>query len=349
MIRVLLLVALCCAALAARAAQPGPLLWQIQTPRGEVLLLGSVHMLRARDYPLADAIEAAYERADRVVLELDLAAMDPVQMQLSLRRLGMAPEGESLQSLMGPESWEQAMTLADDLGIELVRLEAAKPWYAALTIANLEMIRLGFRPDQGIEQHFARLCRRDRKPIHGLETLDYQLGIFNDMPLADQRRLLLQTLEDATRMEADMDGLIETWNRGDAGQLGELLGEGFEEYGSLYETLVVRRNREWLPRVESWAEHEGTTLVVVGALHLVGEDSLIEMLKARGYRVRRLPWEWPGAAAGEPGPAPGGAYTSTISKSSFPAPQSGHSQVRGMSSQRVPGAMPLSGSPCSSS
>ena len=281
----------------ARAAEPGPLLWQIQTGSGEVLLLGSVHMLRARDYPLAEAIEAAYERADRVILELDLGTLDPVQMQLSLRRLGMAEKGDSLESLMGPDAWHAAETLADDLGIELGRLAAAKPWYAALTIANLEMIRLGFRPEQGIEQYFARRCLRDDKPMHGLETLDYQLGIFNDMPLADQRRLLLQTLEDATRMEADMDGLIETWNRGDAETLGELLGEGFEEYGSLYETLVVRRNREWLPKVESWADREGTTLVVVGALHLVGEDSLIEMLKARGHRIRRLPWEWPGAAA----------------------------------------------------
>jgi hypothetical protein len=94
-----------------------------------------------------------------------------------------------------------------------------------------------------------------------------------------------------------MDGLIETWNQGDAGTLGELLGEGFEDYASLYETLVVGRNREWLPKVESWADRGGTTLVVVGALHLVGEDSLIEMLTARGHRIRRLPWEWPGAAA----------------------------------------------------
>jgi uncharacterized protein YbaP (TraB family) len=295
--RLLILVALSFVALVARAAEPGPLLWQIQTASGEVLLLGSVHMLRAQDYPLAGAIEAAYERADRVVLELDLATLDPVQMQLSLRRLGMAEEGDSLETLMGPDSWRKATALAEELGVELVRLAAAKPWYAALTIANLEMIRLGFRPEHGIEQHFARLCLQDDKPIHGLETLDYQLGIFNDMALADQRRLLLQTLEDATRMEADMDGLIETWNRGDVERLGELLGEGFEEYGSLYETLVVRRNRQWLPTVESWAERAGTTLVVVGALHLVGEDSLIEMLRTQGHRVRRLPWEWPGAAA----------------------------------------------------
>jgi hypothetical protein len=209
----------------------------------------------------------------------------------------MAKQEDSLESLMGPESWREATALADDLGIELARLAAAKPWYAALTIANLEMIRLGFRPEHGIEQHFARRCLQDDKPIHGLETLDYQLGIFDSMPLADQRRLLLQTLEDATRMEADMDGLIETWNQGDAGTLGELLGEGFEDYASLYETLVVGRNREWLPKVESWADRAGTTLVVVGALHLVGEDSLIEMLTARGHRIRRLPWEWPGAAA----------------------------------------------------
>ena len=108
MTRALLLIVLFGTALTARAGEPGPLLWQLQTRSGEVLLLGSVHMLRARDYPLAEAIEAAYERADRVVLELDLGTLDPVQMQLSLRRLGMAKQEDSLESLMGPESWREA-------------------------------------------------------------------------------------------------------------------------------------------------------------------------------------------------------------------------------------------------
>ena len=288
---------------AANAAEPGPLLWQMQTREGEVLLLGSVHMLRAQDYPLAEAVESAYERADRVVLELDLGKLNPVEMQLALHRIGLAAEGETLESLMGPESWDTAIRLSGELGVELKRLMAAKPWYAALTVANLEMVRLGFRPEHGIEQYLTRRSVGDGKPIHGLETIDYQLGIFNGMPLADQRRLLLQTLEDARRMEQDMDGLIEAWNRGEAGRLGELLGEGFEDYGSLYETLVVRRNREWLPQVEAWAEKGGTTLVVVGALHLVGEDSLIGLLKARGHPVRRLPWAWPGPTARRGGPA----------------------------------------------
>ena len=289
---------------AANAAEPGPLLWQMQTRAGDVLLLGSVHMLRAQDYPLTDALEAAYERSNRVVLELDLGKLDPVDMQLALHRMGLAADGETLQSLMGTEPWDQAIGLSDELGVELRRLMAVKPWYAALTIANLEMVRLGFRPEHGIEQYITRRSLEDGKPVHGLETIEYQLGIFDGMPLADQRRLLLQTLQDARRMEEDMDGLIEAWNRGDAGELGELLGEGFEDYGSLYDTLVVRRNEEWLPQVEAWAEKGGTTLVVVGALHLVGEDSLIEMLKDRGHAVRRLPWAWPGPSARRAEPVP---------------------------------------------
>lgn len=270
---------------AARAE--GPTIWSVKGRSGEVLLLGSVHLLRPQDYPLPDNVTRAYAAADRLIMELDEGDMDPLQVQVLLMQIGRLEGGRTLADVMGPRDYRRAERYASELGYPLELLGPLKPWLAAITVMNLETVKLGFSPELGLEQHLAGLARRDRKPITGLETVQFQLELFDGLPAATQSRLLLQTLEEASMMGEQLTTLIEAWRRGDASSLDQELSRSFKEYPDVYRRLVTDRNRTWARRLATVADEDGVTLVVVGALHLVGEQSVIRMLENRGRRVGR--------------------------------------------------------------
>ena len=250
-------------------------------------LLGSVHLLRHADYPLDDALVAAYDNTHRLVLELDLNAADPMQTQALINRMGRIDDGD-LADWMGAGDYEKARALAADLDIDLDRMRPLKPWLTAITILQLQLARLGFSPDLGVDFQFAERAGADGKPVEGLETLEFQLAQFDGLPRSQQSAFLLQSLEEADDIPADVDAMVEAWKDGDSAELAKMLEDGFDGYPDLYERLVKRRNANWVPRLVELLEGEDDVLVIVGALHLVGSGSVIEMLARRGYSAEQL-------------------------------------------------------------
>lgn len=283
----LLLLAVTALAMPARAQ--GPSIWEYRGAAGTVLMLGSVHVLREQDYPLPASVEAAYARADTLVMEIDTSSLDPLSAQMLITGMGSLEPDRSMRSVMGDRDFDRATRLAGELGIDLTLMQQFEPWFAALTIMNLQMMRMGFNPQIGLESHLSGLAARDGKQIVGLETMEFQLRLFDAMPERVQSDLLLQTLEEAGSMETEMDAMIRAWRGGDSAALARIMGKNFADYPDVYESLVSRRNRDWADKVVEIGARPGTHLVVVGALHLVGKDSLIRMLEQKGQRVKRWP------------------------------------------------------------
>lgn len=265
-----------------------PAIWEYQGARGTVRLLGSVHLLRKQDYPLPESIERAYRQADTLVMEVDVDDLDPLGSQMLIASLSMLQDGQTLQDVMGSVDYRKATRKASELGVDLQMLNGVEPWFAALTIMNLQLLKLGFDPQIGLEQYLSGQARGDGKQVIGLETVEYQLKIFDDMPQATQSRLLLQTLDEAATLETQMATLVTAWRRGDSARLARELSRNFQGYPDVYRKLVSDRNREWVRQIVELSAKGGDYLVVVGALHLVGEDSVIAMLQDRGGQVR--PW-----------------------------------------------------------
>lgn len=283
--RLLALLLLLATPLSALEAEPA--IWSLQGGRGEVLLLGSVHLLRSEDYPLPANVTRAYGQADRLVMELDIDDLDPLQSQMLLMEKGRLPEGRTLAQTMGASDYRRAQKYAEALGMPLDLLGSLKPWLAALTVMNLHTMSLGYSPELGLEQHLTSLAVRDGKDVAGLETMRFQLELFDEMPERVQNRLLLQTLEEASMMDKQLGTLIAAWRKGDSATLERELGRSFEDYPDVYRRLVSDRNRSWVEPMLRMSDEAGTTLVIVGALHLVGKDSVIEMLKRKGREVER--------------------------------------------------------------
>jgi hypothetical protein len=281
--------AACALALLADCASADPAAWRIKGKNGgEVALLGSMHALRASDYPLPPLVDELYARADVLVMEIDLDDLDLAAEQATLLSAAVLPVDQTLAGVLDPTVYRVAERRAHELGVDIALLDHAEPWFVAITLLDLGMRKIGFEAERGLEQYFVGKAARDHKEIVGLETLEKQVRIFAALPAAGQRALLKQTLDELDTADATMKELTAAWRDGHLETMTEKLLGDFDDYPELYPALVTERNAAWTAELERLLEDGRRYLVVVGALHLVGRDSVIERLGARGHRVARV-------------------------------------------------------------
>jgi uncharacterized protein YbaP (TraB family) len=271
-------------------AEPAPAftMWLTEGRANRVYLLGSVHLLRQSDYPLPAVVDRAYADADTLVMELDMDDIDPLSTQATINRLGLLPAGKTLADVLGPDQYEEVTAQAAALDVPIELLAQSEPWLAAITIEQLVLTRLGFDPRFGVEMMLAGQASKDRKSIEGLETIDEQLGLLDGLSAEAQRDLLMQTLEEGSEIAMLMDAMIAAWRSGDVEHLEDTMLVELADYPELYRTIVADRNGRWMESLEAMLEDERDYLIVVGALHLVGEDGLPAMLEKAGYEVIQL-------------------------------------------------------------
>lgn len=277
----------CSPALAADAPAEHHMLWSLQGKTNKVYLLGSFHLLKATE-TLPAAIDSAYADAAALLMEIDMDDLDPTQMQQDVVDLAMLPPDQTLQQQLGPETYGQFVSKLRPLSVDPALLDRFRPWFAAITLVQVQMMKLGFDSGSGVEMRLTQRATQDHKPIHGLETAREQLEIMARLPDKQQREFLLYSVDDAERTASELDAMLNAWRRGDAATMAKLLQEGFDEYPDLYRPLTVERNRKWIPQIEQLLDLKDDYLVVVGALHLVGTDSVIDLLERKGYKVEQL-------------------------------------------------------------
>lgn len=280
-------VSLALLAACAHAASSHNPLWVVEGERNSIYLLGSVHVLRASDYPLAPPIMAAYADAEVLYMEIDLDDLDQGEaLQFTLANGSLPPE-QSLRDVLGIADFAAADMRARQLGVDLGMFARFEPWVAALAVVQAQLASLGLDPDQGVEQYLLRLNREDRKEVRGLETLADQLGVLDGLALDRQSKFLLMSLEDAADLPRHVDDMISAWRKGDSARLAATLSDEFGEFPDLYAPLIVTRNRNWAAQIAELLDDTDDYLIVVGTLHLVGKDSVIELLGARGIRAEQ--------------------------------------------------------------
>ena len=269
-------------------AQEKSLLWRIRSGPNAVYILGSIHFLKKENYPLKKDIEEAFERSKKLVLEIDLQTMNPEKVQQLTAQKAINRDGTTLQQNVSAETYTLAEQKARELGIDLRPLNPLKTWFVALTLSAVKLQKLGFDPSYGVDRYLAERAKNSGKPMAGLETLEYQLGIFDQLSPRDQELMLRETLEEMDLLEKSADRIVQAWFKGDTSLLEESLLAGMHQYPELYPKLILERNRRWLPQIEQMIKQGGNTLIIVGAAHLVGKDGVVELLKQRGYTVEQL-------------------------------------------------------------
>jgi uncharacterized protein YbaP (TraB family) len=263
--------------------------WSMKGTRNTVYLAGSVHALPQGHADFPEQLERAYDAAQVIVLEVDLDDMDPLDAVQFITTNGTLPADQSLEDVVGAESYKRISTLAASLEVPEIVIARLEPWAAALVLTQFALTKTGFDANLGIDMQITERARTDGKPIEGLETVIDQLSVFDDRSYEEQTRFLLDSAEDAPRLNDDLQKLITAWRVGDLQALEKEFIKEREKSPELYDALLGTRNRQWLPKIEALLEEDQDYLVVVGALHFVGRDGLLALLRSNGHKAIAVP------------------------------------------------------------
>jgi uncharacterized protein YbaP (TraB family) len=287
-LRVTVFALLAGAAVSVAPAQTTPaargFVWSVERDGRTSWLVGSLHVLTKDAYPLPGSMDKAFEQAKTLMEETDVNELSSPDMIGIVATKGLFTNGQTLESVLPRDAYTrlaQRMT-ATGLPIEMVKM--MRPWMVELTLSGLELQRAGFDPDLGIDVHYRRKAAQNGMALNMLETAAEQIDYLAGLPLDVQVSQLQQTLTEGDAELREVREIAAAWRAGDTAAIERLLLKGMKDSPAYYQSLVVDRNRRWIPRIESCLS-TGSCFVVVGAAHMVGSDGLIAMLKQKGYRI----------------------------------------------------------------
>jgi uncharacterized protein len=261
-------------------------LWAVSHEANTVYLLGSIHMLRPDAYPLHEALYETFDASEVIVFELDYDEMIGAAPRMMTR--GTFQDGRTLESVLPGELFSHLEGRLRALGIPIELIQPMKPWLAGLTLTSIVAQQAGYTAEFGIDNHFFGRAREAGKQVGAFETVDEQIDVFDGLSTEGQVSYLLTALDDMDRAASQLDELTDLWLRGNTERLAELLTESTSQHPELYDRLLLRRNRDWLPQLEVLLHSGRPAMVVVGLAHLVGQESVIELLRTEGYDVSRV-------------------------------------------------------------
>ncbi len=263
-------------------------MWKVRSKTATVYLLGSIHYLKKDAYPLNIAIEDAFSRSN--VLAVEANVNDPDKLYFSKFIEGAFYPGEdTLDMHISARTYELVKNEFGKYGLPVEILAKEKPWFLALTLTALQLLRSGYEPQYGIDMHF--LSKAGRKKITELESLEQQVDLLSNFSDSEQEAFLTYTIKELDTLGGESDRLLHLWKSGDADGLESMLSKSAgQEQGmsSVYEKLIYARNRSMTAKVEELLRSGDICFVIVGAGHLVGKKGIVELLKAKGYAVEQM-------------------------------------------------------------
>jgi uncharacterized protein YbaP (TraB family) len=270
------------------ATPPAPkhMLYRVHGASGPtVYLLGSVHLLTAEAGKLPPEVDSAFSHADVVAFETNLDTIKMRAQELLLR--GRFAAGSSLRSSLSPAGLARADTVLRSYGLTVDQMNGFKPWLVSVLLSQMAMQHANFLPQFGVDAQIDARAHAAGKSIIGLESADFQIGLFDSIAPADQE-LMLVSGHAPDSASVDLGRVKDAWLSGNAAAIDSLLNAGTADSPQLLAMLVTDRNKSWIPKIESMLNGPCDALVVVGAGHLVGKLGVVELLRAKGYTVEQM-------------------------------------------------------------
>lgn len=273
----------------APAGQVDPAVWRVADEDTTIYMLGTFHLLPENYQWRTDTIEAAIAASDEVYFEVADDLRDPTSIMPIVQELAVNPQNPSLVERVGAEDAARIAELTAPMGMPMQALDVMDTWFIGLTLANVLAMEAGATPEAGVEIDLREQVEARGLPIKGLETAREQLTHLDTMPQDAQVEFLRAGLEDTTEeMTAMFTGMMDAWVRGDEDAISEYFNDGMEVGTPQRISMLTNRNTDWTGDIVARMDQPGTVLVAVGAGHLVGSDSVVAMLRERGYTVERI-------------------------------------------------------------
>lgn len=281
--------ALCVALLLLNAgtvnAQEG-FVWRVSNGDNSVYLAGSIHLLPTDAYPLPSAFRDAFADAEIVAFETDIGKLRESAIQTRLYRAARYDKG-GLGEHLSDRLYADVNDVLDDMGLSISAVRRFRPWFVASMIELSAFRSAGFKQDLGVDTHFYDKAEKAGKTILPLETVDRHLQLLSGMPPEVARGYLRTTVENVDKLDDAPTVVYDYWRTGDAEGLSGYVADQVEAEPALFDRLLFKRNQRWLKEIERLIAGDENAMVLVGALHLVGERGLVQQLEQRGYKVVR--------------------------------------------------------------
>ncbi|MGV8942649.1 TraB/GumN family protein [Thermomonas sp.] len=268
-----------------------PLLWKVSDADNSVYLLGSFHLLKPDDYPVPAEIDRAFDDAESLLFEVDPSEMNAPETMAIATKYMAYEDGKSLSQVLPKPTLEKLDKMMAAGGGSVQAMEHSEPWAVSLGMLLGVTQALGFKAELGLDRNLMERAAKAGKPTAGLETVDAQLKAMDSVPYDEQAKGLDEFLDDPMKAARQMQDMHSWWRAGDYAKLDrEMRVEMASKTPVSYKLLDVDRNNAWLPQIEQrlTGSSKDDTLVVVGSLHLLGKDGLVEKLRSKGYKVERI-------------------------------------------------------------
>jgi uncharacterized protein YbaP (TraB family) len=264
-----------------------PALWVVKDADTTIYLFGTVHVLKPGLSWFDEAVKDAFDKSDQLMLEIVLPE-DQAEMAKTMIPLALDQSGKTLSSRLAPDDLKAYQAAMTNVGVPPAQFDMFEPWFAAVTLSVLPLVKLGYDPEQGAEKQLTSFAKASKKPVAGLETVEQQLGFFDGLPEAQQVAFLNAVVKDIDKLGPTLDVLVDQWSKGDPDGLAATMNESMETTPELAKTLLFDRNANWAGQIEARMAQPGTVFIAVGAGHLAGEHSVQDYLKERGLAATRV-------------------------------------------------------------
>ena len=266
------------------------LFWQVQSTTAQVYLLGSIHYADQSFYPMRTEIEKAFDSADHLVVEINIDEDKAQKYRELVLQQGSFKGEKTIRDAISEETFQQLQFHLRRLGMPLEMVQKQKPGMLVLTLTAVQVMKMGFMPEMGIDAYFLKQALAGDKNIIELETIEEQMDIF--LNVTDGDLLLRETLYSMDEAEFLMMDMMVCWKRGDIACLERILFEDalstYPAFAGIYDTLFFQRNEDMANEIQAFLKSKGTYFVVIGAGHLVGNKGIPELLEEAGFTVRRM-------------------------------------------------------------
>ena len=268
-------------------AANGPAMWTLSDTDTTIYLFGTVHVLRPETQWRTPEFDAALAASQTIYTEADMlseevqAALGPLVLEL-----GMYADGGTLTATLDDAEEKEVNEALSILGVPMAAIDPMQPWFAGISLANVQMMKAGYQPGAGVESVIITEAKASGKSLAYFETAEEQLRILAGLPEEDQVAFLVAGAEAIEKEPELLDELVADWVSGDVAGIAEIISDT-DSLGSqiVFDELLRKRNANWIPQIEDILEQPGVFMVAVGAGHLAGDDSVIDMLRDKGYTV----------------------------------------------------------------
>ena len=273
----------------APTAKENSLLWEISGKGLEQpsYLFGTIHLIGKEDFILTDITKASFTKTKRVTFEIDMEDMTDISVLMPLMMKAFMSDGSTLRTLLSEEDYVLVKKHFEEIGLPMMMMERIKPMFlSAMAEGDMNALQGEDGGSVSYEMELMKMAQAQEKEIEGLETMDFQMSIFDSIPYQTQAQMLVESIKGATAQNNEMNKMVELYKNQDLDGLQKMM-ESSEEVAQFNDILLVQRNKNWIPVIAKQMA-EQPTFFAVGAGHLGGEMGVIALLRAEGYTVKPL-------------------------------------------------------------